>query len=715
MATVSEMVIRGNTRQIRDANAVHSTDVYNDLDRTTAGKVLDARQGKVLNDKVTACVPKSDIVNDVTTGGTTKVLSAEQGKALNTKFGDYLKTADVYNGLDRTTAGKALDARQGKILNDKATAAEKYNSVMVYTPGATRSTVLTDLDDAESNTTYHFLMATTDTLPDNYPTATRLMTEFLIATFEDTYQGSGYAYQYKLQYLIDPITYLTVARRFYRQHTNEWSDWENVDGEEIERYNYEMVYTPVTTRSTVLTDLNDAEDNTVYHFLMLSTSTLPESYPTNVRKLTEFFVKTMTNYFNDHGSYLKYKIQYIIDPVTGIAVAKRIYIGGTNEWEDWIDCEGNTEIERYHSAMVYSPGQTRSTVLSDLDDAASGVTYHFLMASTNTLPDNYPENARQLTEFFVFTGEDKFTYQGTAYAYKLQYVIDAATNVTVAKRVFNGADDAWETWSVVGSDSKREIIVSADGMGMYTSVTAAVAAAANGDVIYVKKGVYDGEMIKAWNKNITIIGEDKYQTIIKNSYNNYSNPPLEMCIGLLENLTLYAVDGGGAPGQYGYAYGLHIEHNSMANGTFTARNVVFKSDKSNGAGIGLRPGCHAYFEDCEFWSKEQAAIFYHDCATGAVGVQNISFRNCTFMTKQGSYSMRINTQKFSGSTIYNTYINCVVANESGTTPAIDASEGTQYTGDATEPIGDFFDLINFFKGKLSYGNNVDGLNYTSTT
>ena len=261
------------------------------------------------------------------------------------------------------------------------------------------------------------------------------------------------------------------------------------------------------------------------------------------------------------------------------------------------------------------------------------------------------------------------------------------------------------------NDSGICIVVDAAGGGDYTSLTAAVAAASNGDIIYVKKGSYNNEAAKAWQKNISIIGEDKYQTIIGNGYNDYDRPPLEMCVGYIANLTLYQWDGGSTPGEWGAGYGLHIENNNMANGKFFAKDVVFKSDLAPGAGIGLRPGCWAYFEDCYFWSSQSQGIFYHDCATGAVGVQHIKFENCTFFTVFGEYSMRINSQKWDGSTVYNTFINCTVANSAGTPPKIDASHATQYTGSATGPIGDFYSLINFYKGKENYGNNVPELNF----
>jgi hypothetical protein len=84
------------------------SDINNTLDCTVAGKVLDARQGKILKDlidNINALLTSDNIdlntvqelvntiedmqaslstllVNDLTTGGTTKALTAEMGKAL---------------------------------------------------------------------------------------------------------------------------------------------------------------------------------------------------------------------------------------------------------------------------------------------------------------------------------------------------------------------------------------------------------------------------------------------------------------------------------------------------------------------------------------------------------------------------------------------------------------------------------------------------------
>ncbi len=87
--------------------------VSNALTQTSAGYVLDARQGKALND---AKLDKKAVANNLTTTAAGYALDARQGKALNDAK---LNKTSVVNNLTATAAGYALDARQGKTLNDK--------------------------------------------------------------------------------------------------------------------------------------------------------------------------------------------------------------------------------------------------------------------------------------------------------------------------------------------------------------------------------------------------------------------------------------------------------------------------------------------------------------------------------------------------------------------------------------------------------------------
>lgn len=105
------------TLDVYDVDAVHTDKIYNGLDQTNAGYVLDARQGKALNDTLSGKVTGS-IANNLTTTASGYVLDARQGKTLND---NKLATTNVANNLTTTAAGYALDARQGKTLNDIVT------------------------------------------------------------------------------------------------------------------------------------------------------------------------------------------------------------------------------------------------------------------------------------------------------------------------------------------------------------------------------------------------------------------------------------------------------------------------------------------------------------------------------------------------------------------------------------------------------------------
>lgn len=119
MTTLADSVTSGLT----------TSDIANNLTTTTDGKVLDARQGKALNDSK---LNKSDVANNLTTTTEGKALDARQGKSLSdaivtlgttltNAINGKVNTDDIANNLSTTTGGKVLDARQGQALNDKIT------------------------------------------------------------------------------------------------------------------------------------------------------------------------------------------------------------------------------------------------------------------------------------------------------------------------------------------------------------------------------------------------------------------------------------------------------------------------------------------------------------------------------------------------------------------------------------------------------------------
>ena len=173
-------------------------------------------------------------------------------------------------------------------------------------------------------------------------------------------------------------------------------------------------------------------------------------------------------------------------------------------------------------------------------------------------------------------------------------------------------------------------VVATDGSGDYTTLTEAVSHAQDGSIIFVRAGVYDNETVKAWGKNLSIIGENPLTTVIKNGFNSYDRPPIEMSCGLLKNLTVYAYDGG-KPSTFVWgwnAYSVHIDNDGLCDNSLNVENCILKSDKNYGVGVGLRRGL-LRFANCRFYSRDLASVFVHDAVSPDVaGEERIIFENC---------------------------------------------------------------------------------------
>ena len=117
-------------------NKINISAIANNLTTDTAGKVLDARQGKALND---AKVNIADIVDDVTHTDTDKPLSANQGKVLkdaidtinsglNTaETGLVARVSALETEVDMTSASSRIDSALSRLdaIDDSSTGAIK--------------------------------------------------------------------------------------------------------------------------------------------------------------------------------------------------------------------------------------------------------------------------------------------------------------------------------------------------------------------------------------------------------------------------------------------------------------------------------------------------------------------------------------------------------------------------------------------------------------
>lgn len=255
------------------------------------------------------------------------------------------------------------------------------------------------------------------------------------------------------------------------------------------------------------------------------------------------------------------------------------------------------------------------------------------------------------------------------------------------------------------------IIVDKNGNGDYTSLTAAVAASSNGDIIFVRKGIYENEIVEAWNKNITIIGESPYNTIIQNELDDYNTPPIEMSVGALYDIQFYSI---GNETQR-HAYALHIDNDNQLNGTFYAENCIFKTDYGSGAvGAGMRRNCVQCYRNCVFENGHGPAFFGNETtqqqAGGITNSQYYKFYNCTFKTDGNGSVVIMRGMKSNGSTVYCTYVGCVFMDDgSNAKPAFRMDyTSEEYMGTSTNE-GDM-GIINWNLDPISFGNSIPDLN-----
>ena len=181
---------------------------------------------------------------------------------------------------------------------------------------------------------------------------------------------------------------------------------------------------------------------------------------------------------------------------------------------------------------------------------------------------------------------------------------------------------------------RRVLVVSKYADSEYNTVSKAVDDAISGDIIFVRKGIYDNEIIDASTKTISIIGEGKNGTIIMGN-GDYKTPPLQMASGYLCNLTIRSY-GNKQTAAGRFAYAMHSDYDILANNTFNVNNCRFETEAGYGAvGFGLRGGCFVSFTNCDFIGKK-LSFFLNETVTKkgwnhAPGIQNIDFSNCRFI------------------------------------------------------------------------------------
>ncbi len=201
----------------------------------------------------------------------------------------------------------------------------------------------------------------------------------------------------------------------------------------------------------------------------------------------------------------------------------------------------------------------------------------------------------------------------------------------------------------VNNINNSYITVDKNGNGDYTTIQEAINNY-NGIPIFVRNGIYEEGRLECADKDITIIGEDKYRTIIKNKNGLYEQDCLYCSNGVFSNLQFISeyVNGESTEiGQQNGAYAVHVDSNNQANGTCVFNDCIIISDFNAAVGAGLRKNNTVEFNNCDLISRQynrgqefanggMGALFVHNNHTGTgdnCPNQIIRLNNCRLKSK----------------------------------------------------------------------------------
>ena len=193
------------------------------------------------------------------------------------------------------------------------------------------------------------------------------------------------------------------------------------------------------------------------------------------------------------------------------------------------------------------------------------------------------------------------------------------------------------------------ITVDKNGNGDYTSIQEAINNY-NGIPIFVRNGIYEEGRLECADKDITIIGENKYKTIIVNYGGLYGNDCIYASNGIFSNLSFISeIKEGVTPNieQQNGAYAVHVDSNNQAEGTCIFNDCIMISDFNAPFGSGLRKDNTIELNNCDLISRQEnrgqdfakggmGALFVHNNHTGTgdnCPNQIIRLNNCRLKAK----------------------------------------------------------------------------------
>ena len=130
---------------------------------------------------------------------------------------------------------------------------------------------------------------------------------------------------------------------------------------------------------------------------------------------------------------------------------------------------------------------------------------------------------------------------------------------------------------------------------------------------------------KKWN----IYGKDKNLSVLKCDDVNYSCSILELCAGIVKNVTMYNA----TMGESNKGYCVHLDSNNLENEYVLFENCIFKSTEGISIGIGTRAGATIVLKNCEFTTEDDGYAFYiHNTESKGTNKCTIIIENCLFRT-----------------------------------------------------------------------------------
>ena len=270
----------------------------------------------------------------------------------------------------------------------------------------------------------------------------------------------------------------------------------------------------------------------------------------------------------------------------------------------------------------------------------------------------------------------------------------------------------------ITNNNQSFVIVDKNGRGDYTTIQDAINNY-DGKPIYVRNGVYEEGRIECADKNITIIGENKFETKIVNYGGLYGDDCIYASNGVFSNLSFISeIKDGVTPniGSQNGAYAVHVDSNNQAEGSCIFNDCIMVSDFNASLGNGLRKNNTVELNNCDLISRQQGrgqnattggmgALFTHNNHTGTgdnCPNQVIRLNNCRLKAKL-KYVIKIQEVAKNNAQAILDINNCLLYSESN-----GVKDVIKYGN-----VNSFDEMTIWSLSDTSYGNTVNELNKLS--